>query len=353
MVNNIVFLVSFSPHFTFNETLNNLKENPTNSSDKIFTIGFSNSFFKHDLDVNPKLSTLKKFILVSKFLNYFSQKQTRKKKVKLVFISSGFLNLLLIFRFMRAFHIFHVIHDFKPHSGEKNYLKILIYNHLIVLLCDIITHSKYTSNQILFSYKNIENKITLLPLTRYYGKVFTYNPSLKKVLLFGRLNYYKGLNLLPFLIYDNPDIEFIFAGKIDFRFVSYFDKNIKVFRNATIIDRVIAANEMEQIFTSCNLVILPYIDASQSGVIVDAYKFGLPVVAFDVGALSEQIVHDSTGFLIYKNDSKNFSNALKKFYNLDSKTKIGFSNNARHFGYRNYSSELNSKKFFDGLNIKK
>lgn len=44
--------------------------------------------------------------------------------------------------------------------------------------------------------------------------------------------------------------------------------------------------------------ILPYTSATQSGVIVDSYRLSRPVIAFNVGAISEQIEGGVTGFLI-------------------------------------------------------
>lgn len=48
--------------------------------------------------------------------------------------------------------------------------------------------------------------------------------------------------------------------------------------------------EVESIFSGENLVaVLPYLDATQSGVVLTAMDYGVPVIATDTGGLSEQI----------------------------------------------------------------
>jgi len=349
MVENIIILVSFSEHYTFNETLFNLKCNKPKLNTRIFSIGLKNDYFQHDLNILKNLSFFKKIDLITSFINKIVNVSDNVNG-KIVFVSSNLLNLFIAFKFRGIFKNIHIIHDFKPHLGEKNYFKILIYNYLILLFSDnILTHSNYTYKEINRVTKFFSKKIKIFPLTRTFQKITPINLDYKKVLFFGRLNYYKGLKFLPFIIKNNPDVEFIIAGKIQEKFKQYISKEIGFFSNTRIVDKVINISEMNSLFKECNLVILPYISASQSGVIVDAYKFSRPVIAFNVGALSEQIIDNSTGFLISKNDIVGFSNLIKSYYLLKPNKIRRLSKNAWNYGYLNYSAKLNTSKFIDGL----
>jgi glycosyltransferase involved in cell wall biosynthesis len=58
------------------------------------------------------------------------------------------------------------------------------------------------------------------------------------------------------------------------------------------------------------VVALPYIDATQSGVIATAYNFGRPVVATTVGGLPSMVDHRRTGLLIPPGDERALADAI-------------------------------------------
>lgn len=60
-------------------------------------------------------------------------------------------------------------------------------------------------------------------------------------------------------------------------------------------DYYVSDEEMKNYFVNCDWVILPYNSASQSGVIIDAYKYSRPVISFEVGAIVEQIIDGKSG----------------------------------------------------------
>ena len=55
---------------------------------------------------------------------------------------------------------------------------------------------------------------------------------------------------------------------------------------------------MREAFVNCDWVIVPYNSASQSGIIIDAYKYSRPVIAFAVGAIPEQVDANKSGYLV-------------------------------------------------------
>ena len=52
-----------------------------------------------------------------------------------------------------------------------------------------------------------------------------------------------------------------------------------------IRNRVIPDVETAQVFTDADIVVLPYVEASQSGVLAMAQAFAKPVIVTDVGEL--------------------------------------------------------------------
>jgi glycosyltransferase involved in cell wall biosynthesis len=70
----------------------------------------------------------------------------------------------------------------------------------------------------------------------------------------------------------------------------------------TIQDEYISDERRAELFSHASVVVLPYVEATQSGVIPVAYSFGKPVVATTVGGLPSQVDHGETGFLVAPRD---------------------------------------------------
>ena len=56
-------------------------------------------------------------------------------------------------------------------------------------------------------------------------------------------------------------------------------------------------DQMELYLKAGDVLVLPYKDIFQSGILFLAYSFGIPVVATDVGSFKEDIVEGETGFI--------------------------------------------------------
>ena len=65
-----------------------------------------------------------------------------------------------------------------------------------------------------------------------------------------------------------------------------------------------------ELFEKASIVVLPYIDASQSGVVPLAYSFQKPVVVTDVGSLPEVVDNGKTGYVVPPKDSKKLAEAI-------------------------------------------
>jgi glycosyltransferase involved in cell wall biosynthesis len=59
-----------------------------------------------------------------------------------------------------------------------------------------------------------------------------------------------------------------------------------------------------------SLVVVPYTEATQSGVIATAYAFDRPVIASRIGGLAEMVQHGKTGLLVRPNDARALARAM-------------------------------------------
>ena len=131
------------------------------------------------------------------------------------------------------------------------------------------------------------------------------------MLFFGSILSHKGLEyLLPAMkiVHERyPNAKLIVAGKGEM----YFD--ISPYLNMDYIDirnRFIHDEELAELIQQCSVVAVPYIDATQSGVIMSAYAFNKPCVATNVGGLPEMVIHEELGLIVPPKNIKALADAI-------------------------------------------
>jgi D-inositol-3-phosphate glycosyltransferase len=149
----------------------------------------------------------------------------------------------------------------------------------------------------------------------------------KAVLFFGRIRPYKGIEHLlaafhPLLAKDRS-YRLIIAGEPKKGSEAYREQIEQTvereFEQGQIVLRIqfIPDAEMELYLKAADVLVLPYKEIFQSGVLFLAYSFGLPVVATDVGSFREEIVEGSTGFLSKPGDPAELSKAIETYFASD------------------------------------
>jgi len=76
--------------------------------------------------------------------------------------------------------------------------------------------------------------------------------------------------------------------------------------------------------------VVPYVTATQSGVIQIAYSFDVPVIATRVGGLPEVVDDGATGFLVPPRSSDALVTAIQEYYAADPATFRRGIETARH-----------------------
>ncbi len=138
------------------------------------------------------------------------------------------------------------------------------------------------------------------------------------ILFFGFIREYKGLDTLLEALsrIDDPDLTAIIAGEFYTDKKKYFDliDNFNLKNKLLMYNEFIPTNEVKYFFSASDVVILPYKNATQSGIIQIAHNFNKPVIATNVGGLSEIIEEGKTGFVVEKNNPPKLAEAIRKFY---------------------------------------
>ncbi len=139
------------------------------------------------------------------------------------------------------------------------------------------------------------------------------------LLFFGYIRRYKGLGyLLQALpqVLNVVDCTLLIVGEV-YEGRTKYRKMIEDYhleKNVKWIDRYVPNEEVPFYFRAADLVVLPYVSATQSGVIQIAYGFNRPVVSTKVGGIPEAIIDGETGFLVDPEDPEALAQAILRFY---------------------------------------
>jgi len=208
------------------------------------------------------------------------------------------------------------IHDPVIHKGEKNIILELIQKIAIKQSAKIIILSKIFI-PVIERYGVSKERIMVIPHGEfsYYLDKNSRNVSKEKntILFFGRIREYKGLEVLisAFPIIKNavPQAKLLIVGEGD---IAPYRSKLSELQDVEVINRWINDDEVNEIFLKSNILVLPYIDSTQSGIIPIAYMFKIPVVATKVGGIPEQIEDGRTGLLVNPGDPAGIAEACIK-----------------------------------------
>lgn len=142
------------------------------------------------------------------------------------------------------------------------------------------------------------------------------------LLFFGLIRKYKGLELLlkamPYIISQIKDIKLIIAGEFYSGKHDYFNliNDLQIIEHVHIVDRFIPAEEVKYYFSLADLVVQPYISATQSGITQIAYNFEVPMIVTDVGGLAELVPDGKVGYVVPV-DYKQVARAVIDFFEFN------------------------------------
>lgn len=161
------------------------------------------------------------------------------------------------------------------------------------------------------------------------------------LLFFGFVRAYKGLDvLLDAVLQLAPEEGYHLLVVGEFyedpsKYQSALDA-LKARDQVTLVDRYVGNEEIPDYFAAADLVVVPYLSATQSGIVQMAYGFGKPVIATSVGGLPEVVADGRTGYLVPPSDPAAIAQAARRYFQSDDRRV--FSENIAH-ERENYSWE--------------
>lgn len=247
-------------------------------------------------------------------------------------------NLAIMMQCHRKAKIFQMIHDVIPHDGDKQAKSVDLMNRVVCKMADyiVLANQKYIP-KVTEIYGVEPNHVCYVDMWRRFP-AYTEPKYTKRALFFGRMNLYKGVDNLLKVVKLCPDVQFDVVGRVDPQVQEQVDK-LKALPNVTMNNGYVTDDEMAEAFINADWVILPYNSATQSGVVIDGYRYGRPCIAFNVGAIGEQICEGKSGYLIEPGDNKAFARKLREAIEMDKQSYSKLSRSAYDFGIKKYAAD--------------
>jgi D-inositol-3-phosphate glycosyltransferase len=202
----------------------------------------------------------------------------------------------------------------------------------------IFVHTDAMKSELLSDFCIPQSKVSVIPfginktvpntdLTAADAKrLLGISRSDKTLLFYGQIAPYKGLEYLVAafaeLLKQDGSYRLIVAGKPKWS-ETYWKQIEQLMADKGVCGRVIERiehvpdEETELYFKAADVLILPYAQIFQSGVIFLGYGFGLPVIAAGVGSLKEDIVEGRTGFVFTPRDSADLASKIEKYFKTE------------------------------------
>lgn len=210
------------------------------------------------------------------------------------------------------------VHDVNRHPGGSGLPLIpsMLYRWQWRWADHVIAHAATAREQLITQYGCRHERVHVIPIGSYdFYRTIAHNTKPERpntILFFGRIWEYKGLQYLieaePLITKAIPDACIIIAGHGE-NFEKYRQGMINPNR-FEVHNYRIPEKEVAHFFQQASVVVLPYIEASQSGVIPLAYAFGKPVVATTVGGIPEVVDNGVTGYLVPPQDPDSLAKAI-------------------------------------------
>lgn len=221
---------------------------------------------------------------------------------------------LFLYRYKRK--IVQIVHDPFFHSGEGNKrAKIIRWISYKLIKCFVIFNENLRQSFIKTNHLADNcvyvNRLGTYDYLNYFKKKQLDTSQNKKILFWGRISPYKGIEFLlqamEIVHQQIPNAELTIAGggHLYFDFSPYKGKDY-----IKLINRYISMEELGKLLSAASIVVCPYTDATQSGVVMSAYTYNVPVIATNTGGLPEMIEDEKTGLLVPPKNPKALADAI-------------------------------------------
>jgi glycosyltransferase involved in cell wall biosynthesis len=226
--------------------------------------------------------------------------------------------------FWRPIPLVTTVHDVEVHPGDSDTRTLPGWAPELMVRQSghVVVHGEGLKRMVLDRYSKSPDCVHVLshPAIHRYAELARRQKMARRttdgtlrVLLFGRIFAYKGLEYLiraEAMLKDAlPNLHITVAGRGDDPWV--FKPLMGDAGRYDIRNRFIEDEEVAQLFLDADIVVLPYTEASQSGVLNLAAAFGKPVIVTDVGELRATVEPNRLGMVVPPGNAEELAKAIR------------------------------------------
>jgi glycosyltransferase involved in cell wall biosynthesis len=141
----------------------------------------------------------------------------------------------------------------------------------------------------------------------------------RRILFFGKVRKYKGLDVLlramPSVI-SRVECELSVVGEFYDSAEKYLRmvRELGIERHVSIDNRYVPNEQVPELFEQADVLILPYLSATQSGVASIALSNGLPIIAARTGGLAETVIEQVNGLLFAPGNWQELADRITDYF---------------------------------------
>lgn len=208
-------------------------------------------------------------------------------------------------------------HNILPH--ERTPLDPLLVRFAFSPADYLITHSTTDRQELLRLLPGKQVSVSPLPSLDEFSTPGAGTREGRTILFFGKIRKYKGLDsLLAAMpkVLSRVQCELLVIGEFYDSIEKYRQqvRELGIENSVRIENRYVPNEEVPAIFEAADVLVLPYLSATQSGVARIALSNGLPIIASGAGGLSEVVVENVFGLLFPPGDSSALADRIVEYF---------------------------------------
>jgi glycosyltransferase involved in cell wall biosynthesis len=219
-------------------------------------------------------------------------------------------------------------HNVLPH--ENSWIDRILSRYAFFSIRNFIVHSEEDRRNLLALKTHATVRRSCHPTYSIFGEFGSYKkrearrelglcPGKRVLLFFGLVRAYKGLKYLieaMAIVVKSLDCALLVVGEFYDSKEEYLAQiaGLGLENYIEIRDGYVKNELVALYFSSADVVVLPYVSATQSGIVQIAFGLNKPVITTNVGGLPEAVKDGETGFVVDPESPDKLADAILRFY---------------------------------------